>query len=283
MKGMKIMEEKKNKNMVVIIIILCLLLVGAVGFIVYDKSFRTSGNNNNINNNNDSDKEIDNKVESLNISSDFVKGLYNKTKYYEHISSRNEYFSKDKLLVSSMSNDLKARIAIANMSESSILYGEDKFIEEVPVGEYFSEKDLIEGFNKAFGKNAVYNRIDKIAYSENELGYDYYDEEGIYYAIPGGSGYAVEFSYDEDIISAYKYSDKIEITTALAYCGTVEGTNKKGCYADSKGKELIDSTVSETEKFSGVKYKDKLGQYKYTFTLDNSDGNYYFYSVEKIK
>lgn len=272
------MSENNSKNSLIIIIILCLTVIGLTGYIVYDKIIRQDTSATSETNNNS------NKIESLDINSNFVMDLYNKTNYYEHISSRIEYFLKDKLLVSDMSDDLRMRIARANMPENSVQFGQDKkFINDIPVGEYFSEQNLIDGFNKAFGKNAVYTRLDSIGKSEYEIGYEYYEKEQIYYMIPAGSGYAVQFSYDEDIISATRVSDKIEITTALAYCGIPDDSTKSGCYTDSKGKTLVDSTVSDGDKFSGLKYKDKLSQYKYTFTLDNSDGNYYFYSVEKVK
>lgn len=270
-------KSSSSKSLIIIIVMLCLTLIGLTGYIVYDKVLGSNANeDNNVSNQNV-------KIENLDIDSEFVKSLFSKTEYYEHISSRNEYFLKDKLLVSEMSDDLKARIAIANMPENSIQNGEGKkFVEEIPVGEYFSEKNLIDGFSRAFGKNSTYTRLDKIGNSNYEIGYNFYENEEIYYAIPGGSGYVVPFSYDEDIISASKFSNKIEITTTLAYCGISDDLNHSGCYADSEGKILIDSTINQGYDFSGLKYKDKLSQYKYTFTLDNSDGNYYFYSVEKV-
>ena len=59
----------------------------------------------------------------------------------------------------------------------------------------------------------------------------------------------------------------------------VEETDTTYFYTDINQTTKIATNLTVDEVLE--KYEDKLSQYKYTFKLD--DGNYYFYSVERVK
>lgn len=95
--------------------------------------------------------------------------------------------------------------------------------------------------------------------------------------------------YFDKMITAYKYSDRIEIITRVGYLEEEKELVGEGVY-QSTGKTIVkkDMDSSEiigtyTESLDQIKKKvdyTKLPQYKYTYRLDSN--KYYFYSVEKV-
>jgi len=243
------MEEKKNKNMVVIIIILCLLLVGAVGFIVYDKSFRTNQNNNNQENEKIQDKE------ELDIKNEYVLSLYRKAtgsgQYIAEAFTRDAnledvYYDFDKTLATELTHDSKMFLAFASISDEDKDHIDiNNSSEDMSKNTYtFHSAVLKEAFKKVFGENVSFENGD-FDYPECK-----YDKDNDIYTCKFDGGASMT-GVSSNMVSAYKYSDRIEINVSA---GRYEPSN--------------DTKVD-------------LGNYKYTFKLE--DGNYYFYSVEKIK
>lgn len=96
--------------------------------------------------------------------------------------------------------------------------------------------------------------------------------------------------YFDKIISAYKYSDRIEITTRVGYAEEEKELVSEGIYQSTgkiiirKDMDAVDSIGVFTESLDQIKKTidySKLVEYKYTFRLDNT--KYYFYSVERIE
>ena len=117
----------------------------------------------------------------------------------------------------------------------------DKANIEVKSGVSFSfDGEIIEAaFRRIFGENVKYEngnfKYPRCKFKDGKYTCDF--------DARAGDGYSSK------IVSAYKYSDKIEINVNV---------------------ELL---AGDQE--------DKLGNYKYTFKKENA--NYYFYSVEKVK
>ena len=158
MKGMKIMEEKKNKNMVVIIIILCLLLVGAVGFIVYDKAIKT--NQNNISNlKEESAEEIYSKVQSkiknvmevLSSPDNYVNGEYVFSKDFTFYDYAVCFEPKQ---VAQVTDDFKAEMIQKG-------YVDEDLNGQLSIDEYpFIPSSIIkQNLIYAFGSDELYNKF----------------------------------------------------------------------------------------------------------------------------
>ena len=241
------MEEKKKNSSVVVIILLVVLLVLSVGYIAYDKLYAT---NKDVNSSNEEKNSIP-EYEELNIKSDFVIDLNERSRFANSCGDIDEILKKDKMNVSEFTNAQRLEIA----SEIAYRYDDD----DDGYKEVIDEEDLIKAFKKIFGNNATYTVSD------------------FYNPCP-------DFKYDksikryitrsEEIIDAKKYNDRIEIITALAF------SSDEGVFADVKMKNKISSL---DDNFKLISRKDQLKQYKYTYTYDKETGNYYYYSIEKIK
>ena len=83
------------------------------------------------------------------------------------------------------------------------------------------------------------------------------------------------------MIKAEKTNNEIYLYEIVTSENEVEeqSTGVKHFYTDINQTTKIASNLTVDEVLK--KYEDKLSQYKYTFKLE--DGNYYFYSVERVK
>ncbi len=98
------------------------------------------------------------------------------------------------------------------------------------------------------------------------------------------------YDYFDKIISAYKYSDRIEIITRVGYYeeekelvsdGVYQSTGKIVVKKDMDTDQVIGTFTESLDQVKKIIDYSKLSKYKYTFRLDNN--KYYFYSVELME
>lgn len=272
-----------------IIGILVFVAVGAMGAAVY---FGVSADKNSSKKEENKQEEVlgndknDLNAELLNVNSDEVKSLYKKVDFNNDFMSINahikywEMLSKDKVVAKDLSDKTRLLMAVNYKGSDLIKNGPGVYMNvdnlEYPnYVRYVEEQEIIDAFNKVFGDNATYHKVDALNICEH---YVYESRDNRYVTYDGGCGDLFDYVYIEEILSAEKYSDRIEITTGVAYCSLYE----TACYRDYEQKEQIEN-LENNEDFNINDYLDDIYKYKYTFTKDDNSNDYYFYSVEKIK
>ncbi len=194
---------------------------------------------------------------SLDITSQQVVSLYNevsntKSKNYDYY-----YFQQDKLLVENMDNQFRLLLAFNNTLSTE----ETRTNEEMQKA-YTNLFGAIEYKPETFDANCI-----EYTYDDKSLIYTHQQNA----ATCPSSGCN---SKKEEILSAYQYADRIEITTAVAFVNTCE----LKYYTDYKYTNMVFDGKEYTKGILNTN-KDKFDHYIYTFTLNN--GKYVFTGVEK--
>ena len=286
-----IMEKKTNKGIVVLIIGLILCIIGLVFYILVDKDIIKLNNatveNEQVekNNTNDDTEEKDTEVE-LDPENANIKSLFDNA-HFLSIGVNTYLYQGGGYKVSDMS--MEEKMTLLARQWTNLLVKEGPYSSDSPdYLLYLDESTLKEVFESTFGPD-TYETVDEI--SDNvcyTLTYDAANKRYSYYG-NGGCGGTSAFSVHEKIISATKYSDRIEIVSAAFY---IDGESQQ-IYKDynkttSLGKDIFytsNYTDDEREKLKDQyidENKDNLEQYTYTYTL-NEDGFYYLTSVERTK
>lgn len=295
-------NENKNKGNVLLIIIIVLLvvLISIGGVLVYRSYSNNNGaNSNNINNdvndkeenpnideNNNSENsnnKDENVIKNLNMDSDLVDIIVNKLNYFSRIefnhsemgSSGGRFgllYKKDKLLI----KDLPAEIRMDYVVESFDLENDAKFD---GINKYTIDKDKFKNkYIELMGRNV---NIELVNYDWKCPGATI-DDNNIIILMACGETWGPAYQIYKKYTKAEKNTDEIYLYEKISIVdqNSFDESNKVDVYSDLEHNKLVANNVEETEIFSS-KYIDKFSEYKYTFKLE--DGNYIFYSVEKVK
>ena len=287
------MEKKKNKGLIVFIVLLIICIMGLVFYILVDKDI-IKLNNNTVeneqvekNNSKDDNKEKDTRVK-LDPENSNIKYLFNNA-HHLSIGPETQIYRDGGYKVSEMTNDEKFTL-LSNQWFSEMKTHPDYLRQTNDQITVLDEETLESLYERTFGPN-TYERVNQITdstdciiltYDETYQGYSTREEVGC-----GGTS---AFSVHEKIISATKYSDRIEIVSAVVYLDGMSNQMYKDYNKTTSLGELLinENTTNNSEKRENTynKYiednKDKLEQYTYTYTL-NEDGFYYLTSVERTK
>ncbi len=287
------MEKKKNNGLIVFIVLLIICIMGLVFYILVDKDI-IKLNNNTVeneqvekNNSKDDNKEKDTRVK-LDPENSNIKYLFNNA-HHLSIGPETQIYRDGGYKVSEMTNDEKFTL-LSNQWFSEMKTHPDYLRQTNDQITVLDEETLESLYERTFGPN-TYERVNQITdstdciiltYDETYQGYSTREEVGC-----GGTS---AFSVHEKIISATKYSDRIEIVSAVVYLDGMSNQMYKDYNKTTSLGELLinENTTNNSEKRENTynKYiednKDKLEQYTYTYTL-NEDGFYYLTSVERTK
>ena len=287
-----IMEKKKNKGVIVLIVLLILCIIGLVFYILVDKDIiklnSTNVENEQVENNTSDDTEEKETEVSLDINNASIKNLFN-IAHHLSIGPETQIYRDGGYKVSEMTNDEKFTL-LSNQWFSEMKTHPDYLRQTNDKITVLDEETLESLYERTFGPN-TYERVNQITdstdciiltYDETYQGYSTREEVGC-----GGTS---AFSVHEKIISATKYSDRIEIVSATVYLdGMSNQMYKDYNKTTSLGELLVDeNTVNNREERENTynqyieENKDNLEQYTYTYNL-NEDGFYYLTSVERTK
>ena len=256
-------QKKESNASIIIIIILIILLLGTTGFIVYDKFIKKDSTG--------TVKEpketstptptasAEPKEEELSIESKQVKDLYELTIGLNHSADpRNkdpQYTSKE-LIIADLNTEDK-------LSLLATFLGKEDGVGEMLYGYYepkYWNKDTVEkAYRKVFGNDA---KIDLKV--DNYYWYDYKEDGTLYLNLAGGESGPYDITFKK-IKKAIKKDNVISLYMLITFVD--EDENR---YSDIERTKKIEN--EETEE----------ANYKYVFKKD-SKGQYYFYSIEKIK
>lgn len=280
--------------------ILLLIVIALVAYIVND-IMKSNTNNNKINKTNT--------VETLDVSNyEQVEKLFNRmnsfTNHLSLLTSDNnssigyDYFYGSKSISNKdVADDVKFAIAYSELyrkklNEEIIPSNNDNTFDNFK----FYLDDINEKVNEIFGNNIDVNNIinkDKIVnVNIDGTGFKYDEKTKSFSLLGSGVGDCCSIEYKTKIISAKKYSDKIEIINKVMFifgsgCEDEEELFiLKSPYSYENYKNFIVEDLSKTKKdYENINiddYLDSLDSYKWTFTKDKNN-NYIFNNVEKVK
>ena len=284
------MEKKKNKGLIAVIIILFICIIGLVFYILVDKDIiklnNTTVENEQVEENNTSDdiEKEDTRVE-LDSENSNIKYSFNNA-HFGAIGVDAHVYRDGGYKVSDMSEEDKIAL-LGRQWYPLVEHYSTGTSPNLTTTYYLDEDTLKDVYERTFGPNtySTVNQIyDGVCVTLN------YDATNKRYSYIGsiGCGGTSAFSVHEKIISATKYSDRIEIVSAVFYL------DPNNLYKDYNKTTILETnpvpsnTTSNQEERENIynQYiednKDNLEQYTYTYTL-NKDGFYYLTSVERTK
>ena len=262
------MENGESSAGATITIVLLLgLIILVSSYIVYDRVYSNRDNDQKIS----EQPIINDNYDLLDISSDFIKNLYDNASHHtgRTCTYLDSIIDSGVKKTSDFANNTLLSLAYNNINQSLINKVDEtkEYIKFSLKGQY-----LKEAFIETFGENATYKSGDFTdAY---HMIWTYDGSSDMYVGI---RNLQLEFSkcfldQHEQIIEAKKYNNKIEIITVSVYC------NDNACYSDFSAKNKVgDSILSDYRSL-----KDKLNKYKYTFTSSKDKSKYFYYSIEKM-
>lgn len=290
--------EKNNKLWLGILIgVLASLVVGLVGYIVYDKVLSNDvdevvDTKDDFNNNDDKVQQEQEIIIDLSLDNFTVKNLSDKVigVYTNNMMTSYEdyFYKKDRIVMSE--EDMSFKLSLAAETVSGF-FGKDKNVYDCSNGicgiSYATEELIKDAYFDLFGKDSQYERLSfSVANCDGVEGYNWSEENkrfeskilyGCGGAVCGGS--ESKLGYAKQIISSD--IDKIELYEYFYYVQCLDDGEDSNIYSDYNKTNLIHvGYLNSEEVFS--KYKNQLGQYKYTFEKDKY-GTYVFTSVEKVK
>lgn len=285
------MERRKSKGLIVFIVILIICIIGLVFYILVDKNIiklnNTTVENEQVEKNNTNDDTENNKGIELSIENENVIALFNNA-HRLSIGPETQIYRDGGYKVSEMTPDEKYTLLASqwydelNTHIDYIGQTNDQITE-------LNEEILKSLYERTFGPN-TYERPTQI--TDGLCATFTYDEEyqGYIERNGAGCGGTSAFSVHEKIISATKYSDRIEIVSATVYLdGMSQQMYKDYNKTTSLGELLINENITNNREERENTYnqyiednKDKLEQYTYTYTL-NEDSFYYLTSVKRTK
>ena len=264
-------------------------LLCAGGYIVYTEFFtkkeesKINENKNESINDTKTNEELSlSQLENFSMIYNFVDRSIVNNSMMAHMPLNNQpdyFYKQDKLYVSEMRSDV-----LFSMVTSYLQLGKGD------VNKLWIDNNTIKNiFIRLFNNYAKYNPGN---YKFSVWNYQYSKEEDLYRAEFMSIGNVVVTQRVNKLIKVIKTKDTIEVYDLIAYiapdgkgslnicaegCGDCKAEQFKRCTALKK------TDINEQGRFTGnlEDYKDNLDQYKYIFKL-NTDGNYYFYGVERV-
>lgn len=271
--------------------LLALLVAGALftgGYYVNDLIKKQNSN----------DSKTDNK-EELNIESNEVIDLFNKYNLKMYwLNSDNSYsgpeeFYKDDVNKNSVSDSIKFAISLGNLylekESGETTFGEQyeyyvlnfDGIKEIKLDELNKKSEEL--FDSKINVNNILNKDKNVNIIIEGYQFKYDKDKKNFTYEEFGIGDSVSYEHKTKIIKSNMNNDKIEIINKVMFSACYDEV----CYI-SKTKQDINNIkdiivkVDSQEEIIIDDYLDKLDSFKWTF-VKNSEGNYIFESVEKIK
>lgn len=263
-------ERIINNFLLIVVLILLIYILFATGVIKINKINKTTPKNEEAEN-------IEEKTK-LKTTDPLVTNLYKNVELGRSYNALRHYYfySYDKLFVKYMDDAFIKEMALSKLT----LQDENS----IDAGILRKQFESIVGNNTIYKDRTFQTQCSTLKYDSTKNIYNITKNQVCNMTKEDNN------DYFDKIISAYKYSDRIEIITRAGYLEEEKELVSEGVY-QSTGKMIVkkDMDSSEvigtyTENLDQIKKKidyTKLPQYKYTYRLDSN--KYYFYSVEKIE
>ena len=290
--NLEVEKKKNNKGLLIIIIILLSILI--LLFTYYLFFFESDNNGNDIKSDNDIVEKDEDKSETSTDEKEIIKDLDLNDPTVKKLSDRvigictnnlisdyNDYFYKqDYLDIKNRSLEFKIFLSTYQIFADALNSNSSNVT--------LTESEVKNAYESLFGENGGY----KPTSFTSICGVKFEYKNGIYDShVSGSSGDGPQcgdtsagfsqssLAFAKNIITSTE--EKIELYEYYYYEDYSQGDDPI-YYSDYNKKNIFFTGDSITKGEVINKYKDKLGQYKYTFIKD-SDGVYVFTSVERVK
>lgn len=271
------MQKKKNGGSVVVITLLILLVLGLGSYIVYDKLM--------VEEKTEVKKEDEWETEEavlLGIDNANVISLFERSHNRTIMGIDEKVFNSDRLSVKEMDENYKMQLAYSLVSNKL-----EKAEQNGNMIESLRKEDVRLGYEQIFGPNTFKSPT---TFTLGCGKFTYNSQTKKYENLATGCGGTTTFSVVEDIISATKFDDRIEIVSAAIFISGEEKAIFKDYQKKEKLKELteddllntVEQRVDERMKAYVMENREQLQQYTYTYQLGN-DHFYYYTGVARTK
>ncbi|MCI8548272.1 MAG: hypothetical protein HFJ38_05220 [Bacilli bacterium] len=228
------------------------------------------------------DLEVDEKIEdkeSLKVTDTLVTSLYKLVELGRSYNALRHYYfySYDKLFVKYMDEAF-----IKEMALSRLTLADDSISFDANILE--NQYRNIVGNNTTYKNRTFQTQCSTVKYNASTHNYTISSNSGC------SASTTLSEGYFDKILSAYKYSDRIEIITSVGYYeeekelvgdSVYQSTGKIKVKRDMDTNDVIGTFTENLDQIKKIIDYDKLVKYKYTYRLDNI--KYYFYSVEVVE
>ena len=281
------MEKKNNKGLIAFVIILIICIIGLVIYILVNKDVINLNSHKVENGQIEENATSDNSENTttgvaLDVDNASIKNLFDNAHYFTITGVDAHIYQNGGYTVSEMSNEEKMRLLAKQWSPLVEEYSKGT---DQTITYYITEDTLKNIYERTFGPN-TYSKVSQITDGCLTLTYDTAAKRYSYTGTSGCGGTSA-FSAYENIIKATKYSDRIEIVSAVFY------ESPEGIYKDYKQTTVLGENTFYSNDYTEEardnlrkqyleSNKDNLEQYTYLYTL-NDDGFYYLTSVKRAK
>lgn len=258
-------------------ILLVISLIGLIYVLFLTGVIKIAPKNTNIKN--PDDIEVEEKIEDkedLKVSDSLVTNLYKLVELGRSYNALRHYYfySYDKLFVKYMDEAFIKEMALSRLTLANDATSIDANILE-------DQYKNIVGNNTTYKNRTFQTQCSTIKYNPTTNTYNISESNGC------STNTTLTEGYFDKIISASKYSDRIEIITSVGYYeeekelvgdSVYQATGKIKIKKNMDTEEVIGTYTENLDQIKKIVDYNKLVKYKYTFRLDNT--RYYFYSVE---
>lgn len=290
------MMYQKNKNTSnVIIVILVVLVIGLSGFIICDKilfqkdngqdnsnnikdnvnnSDKINGNNDNSNNtenntgtNNNGSSTNTNKYNEISINNQLVKNLWDISGSEWPLLNGDDdkiieaFYKNDITIVNNLSDEIKAKLLEQQLEKIGAENDSACYNNYGCEFKYWSANVVANTYNQIFGNdNYIKNKV---------IGCSHYQNDYSLYHSKNCGGSVGIMGANSSLVKATQSDDEIRLYQSVKF--SVENQNGSISYYKDYNKTVV---TNENENMTA--------NYVRVFKKNNF-GNYYFYSVEKVK
>ena len=307
-------EKRSNLGLKICLVVLSILVIGLSGFIVYDK-FISENNNQNKTEEKDKNNATPtptnkpseaSKTEAVNLNDEqisllinYIMNIYDNESeiygVYRVAEGRSKdglfYHKNDKQIINNIDSNIKLEML------SSKIYNE--YMTSSGIYEKtFTKAEVDKLYHELFGLSAS-----SIKYTSNTC--PSLTEENGKVIVKSGCGNILGPGYHYSIITQFykaeKTANELYLYQLVGYPKYDNESNLEALHSfeddftiykdfdlttktSGTNKKLYDENIKfqyANHGYNLTKIKEELDSYKYTFKLE--DGNYYFYSVEKMK
>ncbi len=254
-----VMEKKK---VIIINIILAIVFLATLAFMCYDEFVVVRKQEQRVK---ETKKEEKKEVAEYNKDGLFINSLMSKA-YYETGFLHDEYelFMKDTVKAADLSSSYKALLVLNHLSLVDSTSIPKSHVERV--------------FKELFNETTVPDELQSMCH-HYKLDGEYYNKVNDGYGC-GGLGYR----YYKKITKIENDKNHIYVYTKIGFQCDDKICKEPKLVVDNYSGEVELGVVdfSEAPQETTERYLEQLHEYKFTFTLDEENNNYYFEQVERI-
>lgn len=277
-------EEKSNTALKILVFVLIGIIGFLIGFIVSDKLLKTDENNNPTvgeyeeksptnddekeNDNTTDDKENENTITELSINDSLVQELwelsFGKAEYITNSEKITDIYQNNQTIVYQLPDYIRIGWMVDKIYDPNRSTSCNPEMPSECSGTYYTASEVNKAWNKLFGSENPNDLKGKV----KDTCTTFINDGSLYIGPCGGD--IGPLGSTSSLVKAEKNSDEIVLYESVKFIDYL---------TDDLEEKVYYSNIEKTQKTTK---DDMTANYKRVFKKD-STGNYYFYSIEKVK